>query len=180
MERRRQAQRDSDTDEEFLTRRLPGYIPTRRENQDPQSPQSFHSSPPNSLFTRVQRGAPPGDGMMIIQPGPCLRKRSFNTNSGPSSSGRSGELGNPQRKLFCIRDVENGNAELWRRLYEANLLDYIQRGPVDLRPEVESRLTKDTLQDMQIQRRYRMMFGSTAPDLTRLQIRAVQSKPLCN
>jgi len=42
--------------------------------------------------------------------------------------------------------------------------------------EAESRLSREGLQDVQlsqIQRRYRMMFGSMAPELTRLQIWAV-------
>jgi len=82
-----------------------------------------------------------------------------------------------------MRDIENADAELWRRLHEANVLDYVQRGPGDPLWEAESRLSKDTLQDVQlahIQQRYRMMFGSTAPDLTRPQIRAVWFKTLCN
>jgi len=184
MERRRQAQRSIDSDEEeFLRIQLPGYTPAHRESQDPRSPQSFHSSPPNSPSTRLRVGPPAGDGMMTVQVGPSLRKRCSNANSGPSSSGGSGESGNPQRKRFCMRDVENADTELWRRLHEANLLDYVQRGPGDPPAEAESRLSRDTLQDVQlahIQQRYRVMFGSTAPDLTRPQIRAVWSKLLCN
>jgi len=82
-----------------------------------------------------------------------------------------------------MRDVANADTEVWRRLHEANLLDYVQRGPGDPLAEAESRLSKDALQDAQlahIQRRYRMMFGLTAPDLRKLQIRAVWSKVICN
>ena len=184
MERRHQAQRDIESgDEEFLRIQLPGYSPARRESQDPPSPQSFHSSPPNSSSARLRGGVPAGDGMMTVQQGSSLRKRSFNANSGPLSSGESGESGNHRRKLFCMRDVANADTEVWRRLHEANLLDYVQRGPGDPLAEAESRLSKDALQDAQlahIQQWYRMMFGLTAPDLTKLQIRAVWSKVICN
>jgi len=55
----------------------------RRESQDPPSPQSFHSSPPNCSSARLWGGVPAGDGMMTVQQGSILLKRSCDPSAGP-------------------------------------------------------------------------------------------------
>ena len=76
------------------------------------------------------------------------------------------------RENFSLKQVTDPKQrELWKRLFEAVVLDHIQRGPASLIIGAEN----GCLDQMTtaIKMRYRQMFGTDAPALSIPQIRAV-------
>jgi hypothetical protein len=79
---------------------------------------------------------------------------------------------NDRRENFKLQNIADPKErELWRRLFEAVVLDHIQRGPVSSIMDPEMGCVDPMIRD--IKKRYHQMFGEDAPELTTEQLRAV-------
>jgi len=95
--------------------------------------------------------------------------RTSKSHSGPSSEKGLGTT--LTRSLFHVTGLSD--ASKWQHLYAAIRLDYISMGPDPSSLEGNITTADKTLQIEMIERRYKYIFGPSAPKLTPLQMQAV-------